>query len=328
MPELKLNIAANSLISKGNELACQVVITVDGRLIRVDRLRLDSPRSRSDLAKRLQTEFGIAYEETARQLDELSLEAVKNVQAARRAAIDNKSLPRLSQLADEWLAGLGPKHHRNGKAIYLESAGREIPISNLWRHLPDDAVDAVVDTQEGREISGDGQKPPHQKLLSLMREAVTMAGERLIRTLTEIEVSETEDPTADPDELVERLILFLVKPRLMRSEDGVCHSSTFQAWAETVAADGRWHQCYSYPMFAQRDSGSGSLIVAVMGAFLREELNYRSAKRLVNDLRHSGLLDKADHVLGTNGKHTRAWLLSEKVGQAMSGESNGDQAVS
>lgn len=326
MPELKLSFAANSFASKRTGLERQVVITLDGIQKRVDRVRLDSGRSRSDLATRVQKDFGVPCEETACQLDCLSLAAAGELQVARKAALDDKSLPRLSQLADKWLEDLKPKHHRKSRTIYLESVGREIPITCLWRLLENEAVDAVADTQEGREISPNGQKPPHQKLLSLMREAVTMAAERVIRELPELDVAECEDPTTDPEELVQRLVFFLVKPRTTRSDDGVCYSTTLLAWAESVAAGGHWQRCYSFPVYAQRDPDNGCIMIAVVGAFLVEELNYKSNKRLASDLKHAKLA-QVNYILKFNGRSQRTWLLAERALQAISDEASPEQAV-
>lgn len=320
----KLQFVKGDHAHANGTLRRRIVAVVNGENQAPENVTLDSWDARSRTAKRWSERFGLDLDTCVAELERVSKVAMSEAQQARGDG-GNENWIRVSKLADDWLATLAPKYHRKAKAIYVESAGREVPVSRLWTLASDEVIDSVFKTQEGIELAKDSGKPTFQKLLGLFKDAAAMAAERIIKTLPELNSADAIDPTRDVEDLTAGIVSWLLESRTHRTDIGTPVSFTIWAWAWNVEPGDGWHRCHDLPVFARIDSTDGKVAIAAKGEFLKVAFRYESIRRLGTDLTNAGLA-VTGNTLKCDSATWRAWRLTDKAIDAVAVR-NGSEAL-
>lgn len=286
MPEFAINIVAEDHGTAG-KLAPRVVLMVDGDEKAVQRVNLESDIAIARTAKKWFEQFDIDEAEVVSKLQELGVEAMEEVQKRRqqRGTPPDAEL-RISELADEFLGTLEPQWHRKHRAIYFEGLGREVALGSLWTLANDALIDRVLDTIEAREAARDGPPPNYRARLSLLKEAVAMAGSRLVTTLPAV-ADVAEDNTLDHENLRDLMVAWLLAPRNFRTDTGTPITITFHSWAIALAPGVGWLQCFTASVFGRISEADGRPEIAVKAEVLKVALSYGTTRRLIGDLKAS-----------------------------------------
>ena len=318
MPEFAVNLAKDERHSTNGKLALRVVLKVDGQQRTVQRINLESDLIVTRTARKWSEQFNIDQEKVVSELQELSVLAMAQVVEYRqqRAAAPGAEL-RISELADEFLGKLKPEWHRKHRSVYFQSLGREVALGSLWTLGDDALVDRVVDTVEAREAARNGPPLNYRSRLGLLKEAIAMAGSRLLTQLPAV-VNVADDATVDKDVLLDRLVQWFLRDRNFRSDTGNPISMTYHTWCAGLDPGDAWHQCFSSPVFARVDGSSGLMRVAVRGQKLAEELHYESSRKLAADLRYASFAD-TDGSIKVTPVTWRVWLFTPKVIDSITG---------
>lgn len=189
---------------------------------------------------------------------------------------------RASQWADQFIAQrIAPAWHRDGKTLFSAVLNREIPVNQLWLQLIDEDLEQLLRTVEGRS------NPAYRSLLALGRDAILMAAARAVNRLPEA-ADASRDLTVRADELLDKLAIFVIKPRTFRTDTGGLVTESYLAWLLALEQNvGKWIQCRADPVFGRFDDRQPRL--AIQAAALAGELRYSSVRRLVRDVRSCGL---------------------------------------
>ena len=318
MRQFALNIVADEQPSTNGKLAPRVVLEVDGEERAVQRINLESKQVITGTARQWAEEFNIDESKVMSDLRALGVDAMEEVQKRRqqRDAAPGTKL-RISELADEFLGKLKPEWHRKHRSVYFQSLGREVALGSLWTLGDDALVDRVVDTVEAREAARNGPPLNYRSRLGLLKEAIAMAGARLVAKLPAV-VNVADDATVDKDVLLDRLVQWFLRDRNFRSDTGNPISMTYHTWYAGLDPGDAWHQCFSSPVFARIDGSSGLMRVAVRGQKLAEELHYESSRKLAADLRYASFAN-TDGSIKVTPVTWRVWLFTPKVIDSITG---------
>ena len=136
MPQFNINTVADEHPATNGRLAPRVVLEVDGEQRVVQRINLESESTVARTAKNWSTEFGLEQEGIASALRKLGVDVMIQV-AERRQQRGTPPAPemRISKLADDFLAKLGPGWHRKHRRIYFESLSREVALCPALERL-------------------------------------------------------------------------------------------------------------------------------------------------------------------------------------------------
>lgn len=297
------------------QLRRRVVVFVNGENQAPENVTLDSWDARSRTAKRWADRYGIDLDTVVAELERVSKVAM--AEAQRRHGVDDlEQRIRVTDHVGAWLVGLDPKHHRKGNKVLFGAVGREVSKSEIWKLASDKIIDGVWETREGRELAKDAGKPTFQKLLGLFKDAVSLAVERLIKTLPELNFASCEDPDSDPEDLTAAIVAWLLESRTHRTDNGTPVSFTIWSWAWNVEPGNGWKRCHDLPVFARLEQADGKVSIAVKGETLKSALRYQSIRRLSTDLSNAGLA-VTGNTLKCDRETWRAWHLTDKAVDAV-----------
>ncbi|MCH8969664.1 MAG: hypothetical protein IIA66_11175 [Planctomycetes bacterium] len=287
MQEFALNMVADERQNANGKLAPRVVLEVDGQQRAVQRVTLESDIAIARTAKKWSQQFDIDQAKVVSELQGLGVEVMAEVaeRRKRRGTPPDAEL-RISELADEFLSTLEPQWHRKHRAIYFQGLGREVALGTLWTLANDALIDRVVDTVEAHEAARDAVPPNYRARLALLKEAIAMAGSRLITKLPAL-ADATQDDTLDQQDLLDSLVVWLLAPRTFRTDTGTPVGTTYHGWALALTPGDRWHQCFTAPVFGRISEAHGRPEICVKPEVLRTALNYETTRRLNGDLERS-----------------------------------------
>lgn len=293
----------------------RVVLSVDGSQKAVQRVTLDSDLAVRRTAKAWASDHGIDEQVALQKLRDMGLSVVAEAaeQANKQAAPGLRSRRRVSHIAESLIQDLKPLWHRKQRTIFLDVLKLEKSISTLWTLATDAHVDEVLTTVEGQG-SNTGEPPNYRQRLSLLKDAIAMAASRAVRSLPEVTVVD-QDATVDHDQLLDKLVVWMLRARSFRLDCGTPISTTYLQWARGVEVGAGWRMCFSAPVFARIGDQAAQPEVAVQGRVLAPELRYESSRKLAADLRATGLADP-NHTLKVTAVTAvtwRAWLLSPSI---------------
>lgn len=293
MPEFAVNLVADERHSTNGKLAPRVVLQVNDQERTVQRVTLESDTAITRTARKWSEQFDLDEATVVSELQALSVDVMAQVAERRkqRDAAPDAEL-RISRLADEFLSTLEPRWHRKHKAIYFQGLGREVALGSLWTLADDALIDRVLNTVEAHEAARDAVPPYYRARLALLKEAIAMAGSRLVTALPAIDDA-TQDNTLDQQNLLDSLVAWLLAPRTFRTDTGTPVATTYYGWALALAPGAGWLQCFMAPVFGRINEANGRSEICVKGEVLRAALNYETTRRLIGDLGASGYAEKA-----------------------------------
>lgn len=297
---------------KDARLTPLLIVTIGGEQKTVEEVCVTKVRSKAAAAKRWAESFGIDEADALKKLDAIGMKVVANMQA--RQAGSESDAPRVRDLARDFIEHhVSPEYHEDGSRVYSRTLGRLIRVSEIWREATPEIVDAVGKTQDGRPTGNAPGAASYESRVRLLKLGIHQAMACICREIpnrSEVEV----DGAVDRDELVQHLLRFMLRKRLFRSSTGTARDGTYAGWAGKLAIGEGWQQCGCDNVFGRRDDEDSPPQIAVVGAILVAELNYRSAKRLAADLRNCSLADP-DFTFANHGITRRAWRLTFDYGQ-------------
>lgn len=291
----------------------RVALDRDEETLDIASLQLDSALAKQRQVTAWAKQFGIDADVLARKLARASIMAAEEAQQLTKRPLPDQ---RVSDVARAFLRNLKPTHHRKRRALYLEAHRVEVLIGNLWNYASDTDVDAVTDTVEGYELADLHGSASYRNRLLLFKDAVSMAAAHLMNDLPDVD-DVGADPTIDRDQLLARLITWLLRERSFRPDHGNPFTTTYYAWAHGIEPGSGWQECFTAAVFGHRQDDA--LGVAVKGQVLAADLRCDSSRKLASDLRAAGFAD-TDRTVKVTGNVWRVWILARQVLEAVATE--------
>lgn len=287
-----VKVVADEPYSLNGKLVRKVVLNVADRQRAVQSVTLDSDTAITRTAKKWAGQYDLDQAKVVSGLQELGVVAMAQVveQRKKRGTAPVAEL-RISRLADEFLGELNPEWHRKHRRIYFESLGREVALGSLWTLADDALIDRVACTVEAHEAARDVQPINYRARLALLKEAMAMAGARLVAALPTV-ADVTHDGTLDQQNLLDALVAWLLAPRSFRTDNGTPITTTFHTWAMALTPGAGWLQCFTASVFGRISEASCRTEICVKAEVLRAALNYETTRRMIGDLEASGYAKK------------------------------------
>ncbi|MCH8853925.1 MAG: hypothetical protein IID41_14930, partial [Planctomycetes bacterium] len=190
-------------------------------------------------------------------------------------------------------------------------------LGSLWTLASDSLIDRFACTIEAHEASH-GERPLHYRgRLALLKEAVALAGSRLVTTLPAV-ADVADDATLDRDALLDRIVHWFLRDRSFRSDNGNPVSTTYHTWCAGLEPGDAWSQCFSAPVFARIDGDTGLMRVAVRGQAFAADLRYELSRKLAADLRNASFADTKGSIK-VAPVTWRVWEFTPKVIESITG---------
>ncbi len=292
MPQFSINTVDDDRPNTNGRLASRVVLEVNGAQQAIQRINLESESAITRTARNWSSEFDINQVKVASELRKLGIEVMARVAERRQQRRAGPVVElRISDLMDEFLGKLNPEWHKKHRTIYFRDLGREVTLANLWTLANNVLIDRVADTVEAQEAARDGLMPNWRVRLAILKEAIRMAGARLITGLPSVADAD-QDSTLDEQNLLDALVAWLLAPRSFRTDNGTPVTTTFHSWAMALTPGAGWLPCFTTSIFGRIGEESGRPEICVKAEVLRTALNYETTRRMIGDLEASGYAQK------------------------------------
>jgi hypothetical protein len=219
----------------------------------------------------------------------------------------------VSDWADEFIRrAIAPTWHRDRKTLFSSTLNAEVAIASLWHHLDVADLDALKHTVELARSESFANR------LKVAKDLLPMAAARIIRSLPEAADVE-RDPTIRADDLRDRLIAWLIRPRAFRNDNGVIITVSYFGWVNELPPEAdHWRQCFADPVFGRIDGHQPR--IGTQGAAFAHELHYPSCRQLLRDLRACALAEDAAFKIAG-----RTWRGVEMSSAVLNSVARGDQ---